>query len=55
MDYNYRVQRRHSKQLWELVVKIVHKLHRWGRSRMMKIHEDLKVGTHLIGDIVDIV
>ena len=55
MDYNYRVQRRHSKQLWELVVKIVHVIQRWGRSRMTKRAEDLKVVIHLIGDIVDIV
>jgi hypothetical protein len=49
------VQRRHSKQLWEHDMKIVHKLRRWGRSRMMKRHGDLKVGIHLMGDAVDIV
>jgi hypothetical protein len=57
-DQTYRlemVQRRHSKQLWEHGMKIVHKLQRWGRSRMMKRHGDLKVGIHLIGYVVDIV
>jgi hypothetical protein len=49
------VQKRHSKQLWECSVKIFHKLQSGGRSRMMKIHGDLKVGIHLIEDIVDIV
>jgi hypothetical protein len=48
------VQRKHSKQSWEHGMKIVHKLQRWGRSRMMKRHGDFKVGIHLIGDIVDI-
>jgi hypothetical protein len=43
------VQRRHSKQLWEHGVKIVHKLHRWGRSRMMERHRDLNAGIHWKG------
>jgi hypothetical protein len=48
-------QRKHSKQVWEHGMKIVHKLQRWGRSRMMNRHGGLKVGIHLIGDVVDIV
>ncbi len=62
MDYNYgikqkfeMVQRKHSKQLWERGVKIVHVIQRWGRSRMMKRARDLKVGIHQIGGVVDIV
>jgi hypothetical protein len=42
-----------SKQLWDHGVKVVHKLQRWGRSRMIKRHGNLKVCIHLIGDLVD--
>ncbi len=43
-------KRKHSKQLWDQGMKIVHKLQKWGRSRMMKRCGDLKVGIHLIVD-----
>jgi hypothetical protein len=48
------VRRKQSKQLWECDVKIVRIIQRWGRSRMMKRAGDLKVGIHLIEDVVDI-
>jgi hypothetical protein len=49
------VQQKHSKQLWEHCVKIVHVIQRWGRSRMMKRAGDLFVEIYQIGDVVDIV
>jgi hypothetical protein len=48
-----------SKKTFKTVTETWHddssQLQRWGRSRMMKRHGDLKVGIHLIGDLVDIV
>jgi hypothetical protein len=48
-------QRKHSKQLWEHGVKILHLIQRRGRARMMKRAGDLKVGIHQIGEVVDTV
>jgi hypothetical protein len=46
-------QRKHSKQLWDHGVRIFHTLQRRGRSWMMKRRGGLKVGIHLIVDLVD--
>ncbi len=48
-------QRKHSKQLWEHGMKIIHVIRWWGRGRMMRRAGALKVGIHQMGDVVDTV
>jgi hypothetical protein len=59
MDYNYgsrhkdwSLSKENIPNSYGISVRIFHKLQRLGRSRMMKRYGGLKVGIHLIGDLV---